>query len=425
MDLYFECSAGISGDMTVAALLDLGADKNVLQQALESIPLQGFKTEITRVSKNGIDCCNFNVILDEANFDHDMDYLFGHQNDSHNENSFHHHEHNHQHRCLKDIKKIITDTNISQNAKNLSIKVFEILASAEAKAHGTTPDKVHFHEVGAIDSIVDIIAFAVCFDNLKVQKVYVPSVFEGCGTIRCQHGILPIPVPAVTNIFSEYRLCFAISNEKGEFITPTGAAFLAAIQTNCKLPSVFSIKATGLGAGKRNYTRPSILRIFQIETNSENNDISRNDNDFITDQILQLETNIDDCSGEALGFVMNKLFEAGAKDVFYTPVFMKKNRPAYLLTVLCPMESDLVSKIQEIIFLNTTSIGIRKSTKDRTILPREILNVQTKYGTAKVKKVLIGEVIRYYPEYESILELCNKTGLDYQTIYQEVANIHG
>ena len=222
-DLYLECSAGISGDMAVAALLDAGADAEVLNAVLRSIPAAGFQTEIRRVSKGGVDCCDFNVILDAGheNHDHDMEYLFGHESgDGRHEHEHHHeheytghdhghdapHEHHHEHRGLAEINAIIDATQMTEGAKALARKIFRILAESESKAHGIPVGQVHFHEVGAIDSIVDVIALAVCFDSLQVGKVYVPSLTEGRGSIRCQHGILPVPVPAVANIVSAYGI---------------------------------------------------------------------------------------------------------------------------------------------------------------------------------------------------------------------------
>ena len=261
-NLYFECNSGISGDMAVAALLDLGADKNTLLKTLDSIPSEGFKIEISDVVKNGIRCCDFNVILDHKheNHDHDTEYLFGHKHADEEE-----HHHHHEHRHLSDIIEIIAKTDLSENAKNLAEKIFRIVAESEAKAHAVPLEEVHFHEVGAVDSIVDIIAFAFCFDNLGIGRVFIPELCEGYGEIRCQHGILPIPVPAVVNIVEKYALPLRITGTHGELVTPTGAAIAAAVRTDGTLPELFKIAKTGLGAGKRNYEKPSILRAFLIE----------------------------------------------------------------------------------------------------------------------------------------------------------------
>ncbi|MCR5095018.1 MAG: LarC family nickel insertion protein [Lachnospiraceae bacterium] len=285
--LYFECASGISGDMTVAALLDLGADEQKLRKVLDSIPAEGFSAVISRVKKSGIDCMDFDVRLDaeHENHDHDMEYLYGHEHDheahdhehshEHHDHDHHdhhdhdHHEHGHHHRHLVDVLDIIDRTDMSERARGLAGKIFGILAQAEAKAHGIPVEEVHFHEVGAIDSIVDIIAAAVCFDDLteknKISDVIVKSVTEGTGTVRCQHGVLPVPVPAVTNIAAAHALPLRIAQARGEFVTPTGAAFLAAVCTSKQLPEGFRIERAGLGAGKREHALPGFLRVMIID----------------------------------------------------------------------------------------------------------------------------------------------------------------
>ena len=270
--MYLECYSGISGDMTVAALLDLGADKEVLLKVLENLPVQGFRVEINRVMKSGIDACDFNVILEEQdNHDHDMEYLYGHMHgeehshDNHNHSEGHHHHH--VHRGIKEIREIVNQGDMTERAKELTLRIFTILAEAESKAHNVPVEDVHFHEVGAIDSIVDIVAIAVCMDNLDITNVIVPELWEGRGTVRCQHGILPVPVPAVCNIMQAHGLPVRITEIMGELITPTGAATVAAVQTSNHLPKSFSIKKIGLGAGKRQYECPGILRAMLIEEN--------------------------------------------------------------------------------------------------------------------------------------------------------------
>lgn len=418
--LYLECYSGISGDMTVAALLDLGADRNVLERVLKSLPIDGFSIEISRVSKAGLNACDFNVILDHENHDHDMEYL--HDQSRHHP---HVHEHgqtsvqasamidHHPHRNLDDILSIIHQADMTDSAKQIASKIFNILGNAEAKAHGTDLQHVHFHEVGAIDSIVDIISAAVCFDNLGITDVIIPVLYEGSGTIQCQHGILPIPVPATANIIAAHHLTLHLTQTHGEFVTPTGAAIAAAICTASKLPEHFHILETGLGAGKRTYDRPSILRAMLIQPCD--NKQTKTEMPIDTDIIYKLETNIDDCSGEAMGYVLDCLMEAGALDVHYFPTYMKKNRPAYQLNVLC--RKDDIPNLEQIIFRQTTTIGIRRQCMERTALPRKIENVQTEYGEVRVKLCKIENSIRIYPEYNSILQICKKTGKPYTEVY--------
>ena len=236
--LYLECYSGISGDMTVAALLDLGADQKHLEEALSSLLVQGFRIKISRVIKSGLNACDFSVILDQDNHDHDMEYLHGQQNmeESHKHQGHGQmHKHDHEHRGMKEIREIIQKSSITERAKQTALRIFEILAEAEAKAHGVSVEKVHFHEVGAIDSIVDIVSIAVCLDDLDITEVIVPMLCDGTGFIRCQHGQIPVPVPAVVNVAQMHHLKLKITDIEGEMVTPTGAAVVAAIRTseNC------------------------------------------------------------------------------------------------------------------------------------------------------------------------------------------------
>ena len=430
--LYLECYSGISGDMTVAALLDLGADREVLEKALKTLPVEGFEIKISRVKKSGLDVCDFSVILDKEheNHDHDMEYLHGshkhgeeehtHGEDEAHQHShihlhekshdhghvyLHEHSHHHEHRNLSGILHIISHADITPRAKEMAERIFTILAEAEAKAHGTELDKVHFHEVGAVDSIVDIVAAAVCLDNLNITDVIATELCEGHGFVRCQHGIIPVPVPAVVNIAEKHKLSLHITDTEGELVTPTGAAIIAAVRSMDKLPKKFSIEKIGIGAGKRNYDRPSLLRAMLIK-----------DKTFEDNQIYKLESNIDDCTGEMLGYVMELLFKARARDVHYIPVYMKKNRPAYQLNVVC-LEKD-IEILENIIFEETTTIGIRRIPVERSVLKRRIEKIMTSLGEAEVKICLLKEKEKVYPEYESVKKLCLQHKLNFQEVYQ-------
>ena len=416
--LYLECRSGISGDMTVAALLDLGADQEVLMKALKSLPVQGFRVEISRVVKAGLDVCDFNVILDQAheNHDHDMEYLHGHSHGGEDSEHGHHHEkaHEHEHRGMPEIRRIIDGAEITDRARTIAVRIFEILAKAEAKAHGVPVDQVHFHEVGAVDSIVDIISAAVCLDDLDITETVIPFLCEGKGTVRCQHGILPVPVPAVVNILEAHKIPVEMTGVEGELITPTGAAIAAAIGTSDRLPGRFVIKKTGIGAGKRSYERPSLLRVMLIEECSKTQEEGRAEEDVI----YKLETNIDDCTGEALGYVMDRLMEKGARDVHFLPVYMKKNRPAYELAVIC--DADKVNVLEQTIFQETTTIGIRRIRMERSILPREASTVMLREGELKIKKCLLPDGhMRSYPEYESVIRLAQESGMSFQQVMDE------
>ncbi len=426
--LYLECNAGISGDMTVGALLDLGADEEVLREALNSIPAEGFSIEIGRVKKAGIDCCDFGVRLDAAheNHDHDMAYLHGHLEEHGHEAPHSHHEH----RGMKEIQEILEVCRMTEPARAMARRIFQILAEAEAKAHQVPVEEVHFHEVGAIDSIVDVVAAAVCLDNLGVREVILPRLCEGRGTVRCQHGILPVPVPAVANIVSAYSIPLEWMDIQGEFVTPTGAAIAAAVRTSDRLPGSFRIGRIGMGAGKRQYERPSILRamlIAPVEDDGSTDTVHSLSAAGATaggeaaDVICKLETNIDDSTGEMLGYTMEKLLEAGARDVHYIPVYMKKNRPAWLLNVICS-EAD-IPVMEQIIFCETTTIGVRRIRMERTVLEREQMDLKTPYGTAAVKVCRSGNGTRYYPEYESVAAICRAQNLPYRQVFLELQEL--
>ena len=460
--LYLECYSGISGDMTVAALLDLGADRLVLDRVLKSLKVSGFETKISRVVKSGIDACDFDVVLDKEheNHDHDMEYLHGHHHKGHENNHFydhnhvhedkaehfHSHEHNHAHgagsaqdrhhheHCgIKEITYIIEHSAMNENAKKIALRIFEILAEAESKAHNVPVDQVHFHEVGAVDSVVDIVSVAVCLDDLDVTEVIVPVLCEGRGTVRCQHGILPIPVPAVANIVNANHLYLKMTEIEGELVTPTGAAIVAAVKTKDKLPETFEIQKIGIGAGKRQYECPGILRAMIISQSAETDEAkaqteevknpeirnnSKAENQETKDTIIKMETNIDDCSGEVLGFVMERLMKAGARDVHYVPVFMKKNRPAWVLNVICKEED--METLQNIIFEETTTIGIRYSRMERTILPRETRTLPTPWGEVLAKVCTLNGKEQIYPEYESVAQLSREKEIPFTEIYRYI-----
>lgn len=474
-----EASSGIAGDMFVAALLDLGADRKALDRAISSIPAKGFTVEIGRVQKAGIDCCDFNVILDRdhENHDHDMAYLYGplpevreevheehhchcheeehdhgeghhchcheddyehheeehhchcheddhgeehhchcHEEEHHHEEGHHHHHgegHHHEHRHLKDVEAVIDGTDMTESARTLAKKIFRIVAEAESKAHNLPIEEVHFHEVGAIDSIVDIISAAVCFDSLGITSVIVPKLSEGTGTVRCQHGVLPVPVPATLNIVTAYHMPLEIMDAKGEYVTPTGAAIAAALATSHSLPASFTILKTGLGAGKRDYKeRTNILRAILIDDGG---------GDWEKDEVVKLESDIDDASGEVLGYTMKKLMDAGALDVHFTPIYMKKNRPAYELTVIC--KEDRKEAMENILFSETTTIGIRElAPLMRSVLHREEKEVDTAYGRVQVKEVTLGSEKRCYPEYESVKKRAEEKQVPFQTVFNAAKN---
>ena len=402
--LYLECNSGISGDMFVAALLDLGADEAYLRENLKKLPLTGYEIVISKTKKAAIEATDFNVKLAHDNHDHDMQYLHGTKKEEADQP-----HHFHEHRNLQEIQRIIRAGALDKKVEELALRIFSILGQAEAKAHGVTPEEVHFHEVGAVDSIVDIVAAALCMENLQMERVIIPRLCEGYGTVRTQHGILPIPVPAVQEILKTWQLPLSMIDCEGEFITPTGAAIAAAVITGQKLPETVRIVKSGNGAGKREYERPSLLRAMILETTETAGDENK---------IVKLETNIDDASGEMLGYVLNRLLEEGARDAYFVPVYMKKNRPAVQINVIC-MPDD-VATMEAILFQETTTIGIRRAVMDRTILPREIKTVQTLLGEAKVKQCSFRGKRKNYPEYESVTKLAKENDRSWEDVFYMV-----
>ncbi len=312
---------------------------------------------------------------------------------------------------MPEIEAIIDAADITDNARDLAKRIFGFIARAESKAHGVPVDQVHFHEVGAVDSIVDVVSAAVCLDDLCISDVVVEGLCEGRGAVRCQHGILPVPVPAVANISAEAGIPLSITNVEGELVTPTGAAIAAAVRTRSALPQKFTVRAMGLGAGKREYSRPSLLRAMVIDSQDEQGALSQ----LGAPHMWKLETEMDDCAGEALGFVLDELYAAGAREAHYLPVFMKKNRPGYQVQVLC-LEQDIPA-LEAVLFEHSTTIGVRRQPVWRTALAREFSQVETEYGTVRVKIVTLpnGEH-RGYPEHDDIAALARNSGAGYQDV---------
>ena len=398
--LYLECRSGISGDMTVAALLDLGATEENLRRTLAKLPVGGYEIKVQRLIKNGLEVCDFDVILEEEaehshEHVHDTEAHEDHHSHEHihGDSQEHHHSHGghahaHIHRTWRDIEEILEAADLKPRVLELSRQMFRSVAEAEGKAHGCPPEKVHFHEVGAVDSIVDIVGTAACLEELGVEKVLVSDLWEGSGHVRCQHGVLPVPVPAVLEIAAAHHLTLRLTEQQGEMVTPTGAAIAA------------------LSEGQRPSPKANILRAMLIEEEPEGD-------------LWLRETNIDDCTGETLGYAMECLLEAGARDAFFTPVYMKKNRPAYKLSVLC--DEEHIREMDDILFRETTTIGVRRCRVERDILERRLAEVETPLGSAKVKVCTLpdgGEV--FYPEYESVRELARKSGKSYREVYRAV-----
>lgn len=445
--LIFDGTSGISGDMTVAALLDLGASEERLMAALATLPVHGFEARVSRVTKSGLSACDFDVVLDDEhqNHDHDMAWLFGENGADGHEHHHHHdeghehcheheaehchehahghdhgHGHHHAHRSLADVRAVIEASGLTAHAKELALAVFGKLAEAEAKAHGATPDTVMLHEVGAVDSIVDICAVAVCLDDLGVDQVVVPSLSEGHGTIRCAHGMMPIPVPAVANLCSAAGIELVPAPVHGELVTPTGAAIVAALRTSDESPRSYRILACGYGAGKRAYENTAgVLRVTLAEVADARDEEVADDDPDAEHPVTKLECDLDDCTGEALGHTIELLMAAGARDAHAIPVVMKKGRPGYQLEVICDESNQ--QQLMDLVFENTTTIGIRSTTMLRHPLRRQPDEVQTRFGSIATKRVVLPNgSVRSYPEYGSVVAACECTGASFQEVFRAV-----
>lgn len=398
--LYFDCSSGISGNMTLGALLEIVGDDNYLLNELKKLNVDGYRIEISNKVKNGITGKYVDVILEDDIHDHEHEHEHHHGHSHEHEHEHHHHAH----RNLNDVKAIIDNSSIDEKSKELAKRIFLRVAKAESKVHNKPLEEVHFHEVGAIDSIVDIVGTAILINKINPDKIISSVVNDGYGFIECAHGTMAVPVPATSEIFASSNVKFRQIDVDTELVTPTGAAIIAELaQEFTTLPAMITEKI-GWGAGYKDLKIPNVLKVYYGEMEKEN------------ESIVVMETNVDDCSGEVLAYTSEKLFENGALDVFYTPIFMKKGRPAYRLSVACRKED--MFKLQNIIFKETTTIGIRYRFEARTELGREMVEIDTKYGKIKAKKVTNNGETYVYPEYESLKEIAQKNDITLKELYK-------
>ena len=398
--LYFDCSSGISGNMTLGALLEIVGDDNYLLNELKKLNVDGYRIEISNKVKNGITGKYVDVILEDDIHDHEHEHEHHHGHSHEHEHEHHHHAH----RNLNDVKAIIDNSSIDEKSKELAKRIFLRVAKAESKVHNKPLEEVHFHEVGAIDSIVDIVGTAILINKINPDKIISSVVNDGYGFIECAHGTMAVPVPATSEIFASSNVKFRQIDVDTELVTPTGAAIIAELaQEFTTLPAMITEKI-GWGAGYKDLKIPNVLKVYYGEMEKEN------------ESIVVMETNVDDCSGEVLAYTSEKLFENGALDVFYTPIFMKKGRPAYRLSVARKKED--MFKLQNIIFKETTTIGIRYRFEARTELGREMVEIDTKYGKIKAKKVTNNGETYVYPEYESLKEIAQKNDITLKELYK-------
>ncbi len=400
--LYFDCSSGICGNMTLGALLDIINDNNYFLNEIKKLNVDGYKIEISKKESYGITGTYVDVIvdgIDEYGHHHHID----HEENVHNEE--HKHEHHHEHRNLDDINKIIDNSDLEDKTKKLAKDIFMKVALAESKVHNKPLDEVHFHEVGAIDSIIDIVGTAILINKINPDKIISSTVNEGHGFINCAHGKMSVPVPATSEIFASENVRFKQIDVDTELVTPTGAAIISTLAEEYNTMPEMNLDKVGFGAGFKDIGYSNLLKVYYGEMVRAKSDM------------YVIETNIDDSTGEELGYCMEKLFENDANDVFYTPIFMKKNRPAYKLEVIC--NKDNLDNLLEIIFKETTTIGARFYAVDRAELKREKVEIDTKYGKISGKKITTpkGEVY-IYPEYESMKEVATKNNIPLKEIYK-------
>jgi len=451
--LYFDCATGISGNMAIGALLEICDGEQYLRDELAKLEVPGYQLNVIKRDSHGIDGTYVEVL--EANtgipvdaihdgnknvgssatlglhhghthsHHHELDsspehHSHGHYHDHNHDHSLDNHCHNHQddndnnhnhnyvHRTYADIKQIIEDSGITEDAKNLSKSMFHKVAVAEAKVHGKPIDEVHFHEVGAIDSIVDIVSVAILMDYIKPDRVISSVVSDGYGTIKCAHGVLSVPVPATSMIYKNEHIRFKQIEVPTELVTPTGAAIISTFAESYGLMPEMNLNKIGIGVGSRNIGGPNTLRVFLGEDVTADGETQNGD-------IIVINSNIDDSSGEDLGYVLEKLMDAGALDVSYAPIFMKKNRPAYRLEVIC--RAEIREKLSEIIFDETTTIGVRYYLVQREELARVRTLVDTELGQIEAKQVSTTSGHTYtYPEYESMKSIASELGVSMKSV---------
>ncbi|HAO79591.1 MAG TPA: nickel pincer cofactor biosynthesis protein LarC [Verrucomicrobia subdivision 3 bacterium] len=422
--LYLDLFSGIAGDMFIAALLDLGVDARQLERELKKLKLDGYHLHISRQQKSAIAGVKFDVHL-APEPDHEHAHDHGHQHHEHE----HHHDHSHDDsRNFSEIKKLISRSKLSAWVKQKSIAVFQRIAEAEGKIHGLPPGEVHFHEVGAVDSIVDIVGAAIALELLGKPRVFASPVVEGTGWIHCAHGRFPVPAPATLAILGARGIGLTQCEEPHELVTPTGAALLAEFVERFGAMENLVAEKIGFGLGTReNQTRPNVLRAvlgkgIKKTSNIQHRTSNIQSHDWETDRVAVLETNLDDCTGEILGHFVETALAAGALDVFHAPIQMKKNRPGVLLTVLCA-ETD-ADKFSELMLRETTAFGVRKTIAERRKLRREFVEVKTAFGEVTVKiGRLGGKVVQAAPEFESAKKLAAQKKVPLKQIFEAVAAV--
>lgn len=400
--LYYDCFSGISGDMNLGALLDLGVSPETLTAGLKKLNTRGWRLEISRDQRHGITGTKVTVITE-----HD-----GHANGLEGNHGSDQHDHHHDHRNLADIEKIVKESGLPPAVSELAMKIFTHIAEAEAAVHDKPLQEVHFHEVGAIDSIVDIVGAAICLNEIGADRIYVSDIELGSGMVKCQHGLLPVPAPATARIISGFPV--HLGGVDFEATTPTGAAIIAAVAEPLPPSMRLDIRKSGYGIGHRNNpSRPNILRVFLAQTAGEP------DNGHTAKLV---ECNVDDMNPEMSEYISGRLFAAGTGDVWFTPVIMKKGRPAFTLSIIC--EEDQLNAVREILFTESTTIGLRVSSFSKETLHREFEEIETRFGKVTVKKSYFnGRLVSAKPEADRCAAIAAGTGIPMKNVIQEIMSL--
>jgi hypothetical protein len=387
MIAYFDCFSGISGDMTLGALIDLGVPAKWLKDSLGRIPLTGFDLSVATVTRNGIKAKSVDV----------------------------HAKNDKKSRNYAEISSLIKKSSLSHNIKQMSLDIFERIADAEARIHGCPREEVHFHEVGGIDAIVDIVGTALCVDYLGIEKVIASRIPLGTGFVSCRHGTLPIPAPATIEILKGVPVYG--TGILYELVTPTGAAIIVTLAESFETMPDMIVEKTGYGAGKRDLE--SIPNLLRVITGTELHHQKGHLTGHQTDTIVVVETCIDDMNPEVFGFLMDRLFEEGALDVYWIPIFMKKNRPGTMVQVLCRENRKEI--LIDCILSETSSLGVRYYDVKRRMLAREHILIQTPYGEIQVKRIIEpGGGVRIVPEYEVCKKIAIEKNIPIRVVYDTI-----
>ncbi len=392
--LYIECKMGVAGDMLTASLLE-HVNKEEFVKKINSLNVPGVSFEVERIKKSSIEGNKVHVVINGTEE--------GLESKEHN-----HHSH-HTHTSLEDVSVLINSMDLSDKVKNDAINVYNLIANAESRVHGTSVKDIHFHEVGTIDAVIDVVSVCLLMEMISPAKVISSPINVGSGTVRCAHGILPVPSPATAVLLEEVPM-YNDDDINTELCTPTGAALVKYFADEFGNIPVMKLQSTGYGFGTKEFDKPNCVRTFLGEENTSD----------CSDKVVELKCNIDDMSGEDMGFCIDKLLEEGALDVFTTSIYMKKNRPGVLLTVIC--REDSKKKLVEQIFQYTTTIGIREAICDRYILDREEEIRKTEYGDVRIKKVKGYGVSREKIEYEDIKRLANDNSKSPKEIRDKLKN---